>query len=145
MTSIKDLMSPKWHQHFSDNYFVAANQFTAIFGLIPPLLQFSVYFWPKNALAKYFHNVLKNCSNEIPSYEIWENSDLFCVKKTLKYQNSHCSTKHKDLFGAEPHIVHKNADYLPWFWPKNCINEINNPKNAFLQCFETFSQQPNFE
>ena len=42
------------------------------------------------------------------------NSDLFWVKKNLKYHNSNCSTKHTDLVGAEPGIVHKNAGYLPW-------------------------------
>jgi hypothetical protein len=52
--------------------------------------------------------------NEIRSFQIWENSNLFCVKKTLKYHNSNCSTKHTDLVGAEPGIVHKNAGYLPW-------------------------------
>ena len=37
---------------------------TAILGLIPSLLQ-------KNALAKYFWNVLKNCSNEIRFPVLW--------------------------------------------------------------------------
>ena len=56
---------------------------------------------------------IKMVHNDIRSYEIWENSDLFCVKETLKYHNSNCSTKHTDLVGAEPGIVHKNAGYLP--------------------------------
>ena len=55
---------------FLANYFI-----TDIFGLITSLLRFFGYFWPKNhineinnpqnALAKYFWNVFKNCSNEI--------------------------------------------------------------------------------
>ena len=37
----------------------------------------------------------------------------FVLKKPLKYHNGNCSTKHTDLVGAEPGIVHKNAGYLP--------------------------------
>ena len=57
---------------------------------------------------KKYHNFERN---EIRTTVFLKWKDF---KKNLKYHNSNCSTKHTDLVGAEPGIVHKNAGYLPW-------------------------------